>query len=50
MNPARSHQSPFGAGPRRQESVDSQSIATAVQVSAAWLIAFICVALLALFS
>ena len=50
MNPARSHQSPFAAGPRRRESVDSESIATAVQVSAAWLIAFICVALLALVS
>jgi len=50
MNPARSHESPFGDGQRRREPVDSQSIATAVQVSAAWLIAFICVALLALFS
>jgi hypothetical protein len=46
MSPARD--TPYGDGQRQRELVDSRSINTAVQVAAAWLIAFICVGLLTL--
>jgi len=36
--------------PSRRESLDSETITTAVQVATAWLIAFICVSLIALLS
>jgi hypothetical protein len=46
MSPA--HDSPYGTERRHQEPIDPRSISTAVQVVAAWLIAFVCVALIAL--
>lgn len=48
MSPA--HDLPCGADRRHREPIDPQSIATAVQVVSAWLIAFTCIALIALFS
>jgi hypothetical protein len=47
MSPA--HAS-YGTRPRRREPIDPETINTAVQVIAAWLIAFICVSLIALLS
>ena len=48
MSPA--HDPPYGTDPRHDETIDPRTVATAVQVLAAWLIAFVCVALIALFS
>ncbi len=48
MSPA--HNSPYDTGRAQQDPVDPHSITTAVQVVAAWLIAFVCVALIALLS
>lgn len=50
MSLARPRESPYGVRQRRRDPIDSQSVATAVQVVAAWLIAFVCVALLGLLS
>ncbi len=50
MNPARPNESSYGSHQRRRDQGDSQSIATAVQVVVAWLIAFACVAMLAILS
>ena len=50
MIPTRQIQVPHVARDSRVERVQPQSIVTAVQVVAAWLIAFICVALMALIS
>lgn len=50
MSPTRHIQAPHAARDSRGERVRPQSIVTAVQVVAAWLIAFICVALMALIS
>jgi len=48
MSPA--HDPPYSAEPRQSETIDPRTVATAVQVIAAWLIAFVCVALIALLS
>jgi len=48
MSPVR--ESLFGTSQRHREPVDPGTINTAVQVAAAWLIAFICVSLIALLS
>ncbi|HKX06546.1 MAG TPA: hypothetical protein VJN67_00055 [Stellaceae bacterium] len=48
MSPA--HDPPYGTDPRHRETIDPRTVATAVQVIAAWLIAFVCVALIALLS
>jgi len=48
MNLARG--SHYDDGTRQREPVDSPSVSTAVQITAAWLIAFTCVALLTLLS
>ena len=48
MSPA--HDSPYGTDQRDRDPIDPQTISTAVQVVAAWLIAFVCVALIALLS
>jgi hypothetical protein len=42
--------SPYGDGPMQRESIDSPSVSTAAQITAAWLIAFTCVAVLTLLS
>ena len=41
---------PYGTSQRQRERIDPESVTTAVQVVAAWLIAFACVALIALLS
>lgn len=48
MSPA--HDSPYGTEPRERDPVDPRSVTTAVQVMVAWLVAFVCVALIALLS
>jgi hypothetical protein len=48
MSPA--HDSPYGTDHGHEEPIDPRSVGTAVQVVAAWLIAFVCVALIALLS
>ena len=48
MSPA--HDPPYSADSRQRETIDPRTVATAVQVIAAWLIAFVCVALIALLS
>jgi hypothetical protein len=50
MRRARPRASNHGDGSRQREPVDAQSVSTAVQIAAAWLIAFACVGLLALLS
>ncbi len=42
--------SPYGTNRKHREPIDPQSVITEVQVVAAWLIAFVCVALIALLS
>ena len=48
MNPA--YQWPYGDEERQREPVGSPPVSTAVQITAAWLIAFTCIGLLALLS
>jgi len=48
MSPAR--ESPSGHGERQKEPIDWSPDSTAVAITAAWLIAFACVALLTLLS
>ena len=48
MNPARG--SPYGDHDSQLEPVDPRSVSTAIQIVAAWLIAFTSVALLTLLS
>ncbi len=42
--------SPYGTNRKQRESIDPQSVITAVQVAVAWLIAFVCLGLIALLS
>ena len=48
MSPA--HDPSYSTDPRHSEPIDPRSVVTAVQVMVAWLIAFVCVALIALLS
>ena len=48
MRPAQD--SPYSTDREQRGSIDPQTIVTAVQVVTAWLIAFVCVALIALLS